>query len=207
MAVKAWFKDRLNDPWLRKARQEQFRSRAAYKLEEIHRKYKILKPGMKILDLGAAPGSWTQMALNCMNGKGLVVAIDLLPIEPIAGALIIQGDIRAEESQKLIAEAGKGKFDVILSDMAPDTTGIHHADTSNSAALVALALDLCDRWLKPGGSFVAKVFEGSEFKDLHAQAKKHFDFLKSVNPEASLARSREVYLVGTGYKPVSEKKI
>lgn len=205
MAVKAWFKDRLNDPWLRKARQEQFRSRAAYKLDEIHRKYKILKPGMKVLDLGAAPGSWTQIALSSMNGKGLVVAIDLLPIEPIEGAVILQGDIRSEESQKRIAEIVKGKFDVILSDMAPDTTGIHHADTSNSAVLVALALDLCGRWLKPGGSFVAKVFEGSEYKELHAQAKKHFDFLKSVNPEASLSRSREVYLVGTGYKYITEK--
>ncbi|HOT27748.1 MAG TPA: RlmE family RNA methyltransferase [Candidatus Ozemobacteraceae bacterium] len=198
--AKAWFKDRLNDPWLRKARQEQFRSRAAYKLEEIHRKYKLLKPGMKILDLGAAPGSWTQMALHCLNGKGLVVAIDLLPIDPIEGAIILQGDIRAEESQKKIADAAKGKFDVILSDMAPDTTGIHHADTSNSAALVTLALDLCAKWLKPGGSFVAKVFEGSEYKDLHSEAKKKFEFLKSVNPEASLTRSREVYLVGTGFK-------
>ncbi len=205
MTVKAWFKDRLNDPWLRKARQEQFRSRAAYKLEEINRKYKLLKPGMKILDLGAAPGSWSQMALHCMNGKGLVVAIDLLPVEPIEGAVIIRGDIRADESQKLIGEAFKGKFDVILSDMAPDTTGIHHADTSNSAALVTLALELCGKWLKPGGSFVAKVFEGSEYKDLHAHAKKLFEFAKSVNPEASLARSREVYLVGTGYKNVSTK--
>ncbi|MBP7634790.1 RlmE family RNA methyltransferase [Candidatus Ozemobacteraceae bacterium] len=203
--AKAWFKDRLNDPWLRKARQEQFRSRAAYKLEEIHRKYKLLKPGMKILDLGAAPGSWTQMALHCLNGKGLVVAIDLLPIDPIEGAVILQGDIRSEDSQKKIADAAKGKFDVILSDMAPDTTGIHHADTSNSAALVTLAIELCARWLKPGGSFVAKVFEGSEYKELHSEAKKQFEFLKSVNPEASLSRSREVYLVGTGFKGISGK--
>ncbi|HOY68966.1 MAG TPA: RlmE family RNA methyltransferase [Candidatus Ozemobacteraceae bacterium] len=200
MAVKAWFKDRLNDPWLRKARQEQFRSRAAYKLEEINRKYNLLKPGMKVLDLGAAPGSWTQMALSCLKGKGLVVGIDLLPIDPIEGAVLIRGDIRSEESQRLIADAVKGQFDIILSDMAPDTTGIHHADTSNSAALVQLAIDLCDRWLKPGGSFVAKVFEGAEYKELHAHAKRLFEFAKSVNPEASLSRSREVYLVGTGFR-------
>jgi 23S rRNA (uridine2552-2'-O)-methyltransferase len=193
--AKAWFKKRLNDHYLKKSRGENYRSRAAYKLEEIDKKYRLIKPGQKILDLGAAPGSWSQYAQRKAKGKARIIAIDLLEIDPINKVEIIKGDIRDEANQKQITELAGGKVDLILSDMAPDTTGLHHADTENSAQLVHLALDMAEKLLKPGGSFVAKVFEGAEYKELLDRAKKMFSFAKSVNPKASLSRSREVFLV------------
>lgn len=199
--AKAWFKNRLNDHFLQKARAESFRSRAAYKLEEIDGKYKLIKPGQKILDLGAAPGSWSQYAMRKVAGKAKIIAIDLLEVDPIEGVIILQGDIRDEKNQAQIIELAAGKVDVILSDMAPDTTGVHYADTENSALLVHLALDIVEKLLKPGGSFVAKVFEGAEYHALLQRARKLFGFAKSFNPKASLNRSREIFLVATDYKP------
>ncbi len=199
--AKAWFKNRLNDHFLQKARAESFRSRAAYKLEEIDGKYKLIKPGQKILDLGAAPGSWSQYAMRKVAGKAKIIAIDLLEVDPIEGVIILQGDIRDEKNQTQITELAAGKVDVILSDMAPDTTGVHYADTENSALLVHLALDIVEKLLKPGGSFVAKVFEGAEYHALLQRARKLFGFAKSFNPKASLNRSREIFLVAQDYKP------
>jgi 23S rRNA (uridine2552-2'-O)-methyltransferase len=200
MAAKAWYKNRLNDHFLHKSRADNFRSRAAYKLEEIDKKYGLIKPGQKILDLGAAPGSWSQYAQRQAKGKARIIAIDLLEIEPIEGVIIIQGDIRDPEKQKQILDLAPKKLDLILSDMAPDTTGVHHADTENSALLVHLALDIAQKLLKPQGSFVAKVFEGTEYKALLDRAKKLFGFAKSVNPKASLNRSREVFIVAQKFK-------
>ena len=199
--AKAWFKDRLNDHYLQKSRLDDYRSRAAYKLEEIDQKYKLIKAGQKILDLGAAPGSWTQYALRKVNGKAKIIAIDLLEIAPIEGAIIIQGDIRDAANQARITELAPHGLDLILSDMAPDTTGVHFADTENSALLVHLALDIVEKLLKPGGCFVAKVFEGAEYQQLLQRAKKMFDFAKSFNPKASLTRSREIFLVAQNYQP------
>lgn len=199
--AKAWFKDRLNDHYLQKSRIDDFRSRAAYKLEEIDQKYKLIKPGQKILDLGAAPGSWTQYALRKVNGKAKVIAIDLLEIAPIEGAIIIRGDIRAPENQARIIELAPHGLDIILSDMAPDTTGVHFADTENSALLVHLALDIAEKLLKPGGSFVAKVFEGAEYLPLLQRTRKLFGFAKSFNPKASLTRSREIFMVAQDFRP------
>ena len=199
--AKAWFKDRLNDHYLQKSRIDDFRSRAAYKLEEIDQKYKLIKPGQKILDLGAAPGSWTQYALRKVNGKAKVIAIDLLEIAPIEGAIIIRGDIRAPENQARIIELAPHGLDLILSDMAPDTTGVHFADTENSALLVHLALDIAEKLLKPGGSFVAKVFEGAEYLPLLQRTRKLFGFAKSFNPKASLTRSREIFMVAQDFRP------
>lgn len=198
--AKAWFKDRLNDHYLQKSRADSYRSRAAYKLEEIDQKYKLIKPGQKILDLGAAPGSWTQYVLRKVNGKAKVVAIDLLEIFPIEGAIIIRGDIRDSANQAQIIELAPHGLDVILSDMAPDTTGVHYADTENSALLVHLALDIAEKLLKPGGSFVAKVFEGAEYQQLLQRTRKLFGFAKSFNPKASLTRSREIFLVAQDFK-------
>lgn len=198
--AKAWFKNRLNDPYLLKSRADSYRSRAAYKLEEIDQKYKLIKSGNKILDLGAAPGSWSQYAMRKAGGKAKIIAIDLLPVDPIEGVVILQGDIRDEANQKKIIELAAGKVDVLLSDMAPDTTGVHYADTENSALLVHLALDIAEKLLKPGGSFVAKVFEGSEYQALLQRARKMFGFAKSFNPKASLTRSREIFLVAQDFK-------
>lgn len=199
--AKAWFKDRLNDHYLQKSRVDDYRSRAAYKLEEIDQKYKLIKPGMKILDLGAAPGSWTQYALRKVNGKAKIVAIDLLEIAPIEGAIILQGDIRDPQKQAQIIELAPNGLDLILSDMAPDTTGVHFADTENSALLVHLALDIAEKLLRQGGNFVAKVFEGAEYQQLLQRTRKLFGFAKSFNPKASLTRSREIFLVAMDFKP------
>jgi 23S rRNA (uridine2552-2'-O)-methyltransferase len=201
MPVKEWFKKRLNDPYLRKARAENYRSRAAYKLKEINDKYHLFGKGSRVLDLGAAPGSWSQIVHETVGEQGLVVGIDLLEIVPIDGVHFFHGDIRDPAIQDRVDEImGSRLFDAVISDMAPDTTGIHHADTEHSADLVHLVLDQCDLWLKPGGAFVAKVFEGAEFKDLHQRIKSRFEFAKSFNPKASLTRSREVYVVATGWK-------
>ncbi|MEW6711367.1 MAG: RlmE family RNA methyltransferase [Candidatus Riflebacteria bacterium] len=202
MAAKAWFKNRLNDHYLLKARADDFRSRAAYKLEEIDLKYKLIRSGYKILDLGAAPGSWSQYAMRKASGKAKIIAIDLLEIQPIDGVTIIQGDIRDQQNQQKILDLAPSGLDLILSDMAPDTTGVHHADTENSALLVHLALDIAEKLLKPGGSFVAKVFEGAEYKALIDRTRKLFGFVKSFNPKASLNRSREVFMVAQQFKTI-----
>lgn len=198
--TKSWFKKRLNDTYLKKSRIEDYRSRAAYKLEEIDQKYGIIKSGNKILDLGAAPGSWSQYAIRKTGGKAKVIAIDLLEIRTIEGVKILQGDIRDEENQQEITLLASGKLDVILSDMAPNTTGLHYADTENSALLVGLALDIAEKLLKPGGNFVAKVFEGVEYQGILQRTKKLFTFAKSFNPKASLNRSRELFLVAQNFK-------
>ncbi|NLI75574.1 MAG: RlmE family RNA methyltransferase [Candidatus Riflebacteria bacterium] len=195
-----WFRKRLQDPFLKKAHREDLRSRAAYKLQEIADKYKLIHSYSKVLDLGCAPGSWTQVVRRFLGPKGLVVGIDLLPVEPVEGATLLQGDITDPAMQAAIGRLCPGGFDLILSDMAPHTTGIHHADTERSAELVGLVLDLCGRWLKPGGACLAKVFEGAEYPALRQRAKGLFGFAKTVTPEASLARSREVYLLGTGFR-------
>lgn len=200
MATPRWFQQRLRDPFLQKAHRENYRSRAAYKLQEIAEKYKLLKPGSHVLDLGAAPGSWTQVVVQVVGAKGLVVGIDLLEVEPIEGAHLIQGDIRDPKKQEEIRALSKRPFDLILSDMAPNTTGVHHADTANSVELVQLALELANTWLRPGGAFVAKLFEGAEYKELHTFAKSRFGFAKSFKPKASLAASREIYLVCQDFK-------
>lgn len=202
MAKKAWFQNRLNDHYLKKSRKDNFRSRAVYKLQEIDEKYKLLKKGMKILDLGAAPGSWSQYIVSKLNGKARVIAIDLLPIEPIEGVFIIEGDIRDTSNQEIIVAKASGKVDLILSDVAPDTTGVHYADTENSVQLVNLALDIAEKLLKPGGHFVAKVFEGAEYKSLLNRTKKMFYFAKSFSPKASLSRSREIFMVAQKFKKI-----
>ncbi len=197
---KAWFQNRLKDHYLLKSRADDYRSRAAYKLEELDQKYKLIKPGAKILDLGAAPGSWSQYALRKTNGKARIIAIDLLDIEPMDNVIIIKGDIRDPENQAKILELAPHGLDLIMSDMAPDTTGVHYADTENSVILVNLALDIAEKLLKPNGNFVAKVFEGAEYNSLLKRTRSMFEFAKSCNPKASLNRSRELFMVAQGFK-------
>lgn len=199
MPNKNWFQNRLRDPFLLKARKENYRSRAAFKLVQILQKYKLIRPGNRVLDLGAAPGSWSQVLVKEVGPKGQVVGIDLLEIVPLDGASLIKGDICDPKNQAEIARLAPNGFDAIFSDMAPNTSGVHHADCGNSADLVHLVLDLSAQWLKPGGNFAAKVFEGAEYKDLHSRTKRLFQFAKSYKPEASLSESREIYLIGQGY--------
>ena len=199
MSNKTWFKNRLHDHYLLKSREDNYRSRAAYKLEELDQKYRLIKPGMKILDLGAAPGSWSQYAMRKTSGKAKIVAIDLLEIVPIENVTVIKGDIRDEENQAKILELCPKGLDLIMSDMAPDTTGVHYADTENSVILVNLALDIAERLLKPKGNFIAKVFEGGEYNSLLKRTRSMFEFAKSCNPKASLSRSRELFMVAQGF--------
>ncbi|MBF0500396.1 MAG: RlmE family RNA methyltransferase [Candidatus Riflebacteria bacterium] len=222
MPNKDWYQRRLRDPFFLKAHRENFRSRAAYKLQEILEKYRLIKTGYSVLDLGAAPGSWTQVALEATGvtptrqdssaappgkerGRGLVIGIDLLEIEELPGAHLLKGDIRDKAMQAAIVNLAPRGFHCILSDMAPNTTGIHHADTSNSVDLIHLALDMCPTWLRPGGSFVAKLFEGAEYKELHTRAGRLFEFVKSFKPKASLSKSREIYLVCQNYRSEDKK--
>lgn len=204
MSNKAWYQNRLNDHYLLKSRQDAYRSRAAYKLEELDQKYKLIKSGGKILDLGAAPGSWSQYAIRKTAGKAKIIAIDLLEIQPIENVTIIKGDIRDPENQAKILELCPNGVDLIMSDMAPDTTGVHYADTENSVILVNLALDIAEKLLKPKGNFIAKVFEGAEYNALLKRTKSMFEFAKSCNPKASLSRSRELFMVAQGFRGKKE---
>ncbi|MBF0544922.1 MAG: RlmE family RNA methyltransferase [Candidatus Riflebacteria bacterium] len=197
-----WFKQRLNDPFLKKAHKENYRSRAAYKLKEIIEKHDIFKSAVRILDVGAAPGSWTQVAAEEAPKGAKIIAVDLIEMEEVPGAQVFKGDIRDIKIQEAIFSVVKKPFDLIISDMAPNTSGVHHADSGNSVELVNIVLDLAPQWLKQGGKFVAKVFEGPEYKQLHSRAKSMFEFAKSFKPKASLSSSREIYLVCMNFKKI-----
>jgi 23S rRNA (uridine2552-2'-O)-methyltransferase len=189
------------DAFYRKAKAAGLRARSAYKLEEIARRFHLYRPGMAVLDLGAAPGGWLQILSKLVGPKGLVVGVDLQPIEPVApNVRTLVGDITAESTIEKLRSIRQGKYDALTSDMAPKTTGIKDVDESRSVELVRVALGLCDELLEPEGSFVAKVFEGSEFPALLADFKKRFSHAKLVRPEATRGRSFEIYVVATGFR-------
>lgn len=193
------------DAFYRKAKQAGLRARSAYKLEEIARRFGLYRPGMAVLDLGAAPGGWLQILSRLVGAKGLVVGVDLQPIEKLgANVRTLVGDITAEETIEPLRSLRRGKYDALTSDMAPKTTGIKDVDEARSVELVRLALDLCDELLEPGGSFVAKVFEGAEFASLLADFKRRFAQVKLVRPEATRGRSFEIYVVATGFRGLAE---
>lgn len=195
-----WLARQLNDPYVREAKAKGMRSRAAFKLIELDRKFHFLRNGATVLDLGAAPGGWSQVAAERVGSAGRVIAIDLLEIAPIAGVEILEGDLRDEASvQDLEARLG-GKADVVLSDMAAPTTGHRAIDHLRTVALFEAALDLAERVLKPGGTFVGKVFQGGATGDLLARIKLRFRDVKHVKPPASRAESVELYLVATGFR-------
>jgi 23S rRNA (uridine2552-2'-O)-methyltransferase len=198
-----WLERQLNDPYVARARREGFRSRAAFKLIEIDERYPFLKPGQKVVDLGAAPGGWSQVAarkVRATEGKGRVVAIDLLEIEPIAGVEFEVLDFLAAEAPQLIAERLGGKADVVLSDMAANTTGHRKTDHLRIVGLVELAADFACEVLAPGGAFVAKVFQGGTEHELLARLKREFAAVRHVKPRASRTESAELYVVATGFR-------
>jgi 23S rRNA (uridine2552-2'-O)-methyltransferase len=198
-----WLERQLNDPYVREAKTRGFRSRAAFKLSELEHKFHFLRKGATVLDLGAAPGGWSQVAAEAVAPSGRVVAIDLLPIDPIAGVEILQGDMR--ESADEIETVLGGKADVVLSDMAAPTTGHRATDHLRTTALFEAAIELAEQVLKPGGSFVGKVFRGGATGDLLKRVKRHFREVKHVKPPASRAESVELYLVALGFR--EEKKV
>jgi 23S rRNA (uridine2552-2'-O)-methyltransferase len=193
---KAWLRRHVTDAYVRKAKEAGYRSRAAYKLLEIDRKDRILGPGMKVLDLGAAPGGWSQVAAERVKPGGRVVAVDLLAMAPIPGVLSRMGDFREVD---LEADLG-GKADVVLSDMMPNVTGVPLVDQARAAELLLEAIALCRKVLKPEGAFLAKIFQGEAFDEVLRALKSSFQTVSVRKPAASRGESRETYLLARGLK-------
>lgn len=196
-----WLQEHFDDQYVLKAKKLGLRSRAVFKLEEINQKDKLLKPGMTVVDLGAAPGGWSEYAVKVVGDEGKVIACDILPMDALYGVDFLQGDFREESVLNALLERIDGKnVDVVMSDMAANMTGNDSADSARSMYLVELALDMCNDVLKKDGSFVVKVFQGEGFDQFMKEVKNAFKVVKTRKPDASRARSREVYLVATGFK-------
>lgn len=197
----SWRERQERDPYVARARSEGWRSRAVYKLEQIVRKEKMLRPGMVCVDLGSAPGSWSQYVTKKLDGRVRIVALDLLPMDSLPSVEFIQGDFREEDVlEKLESELGEERADLVMSDMAPNISGNKSVDQPRSMHLAELALDLCERALRPGGDFVCKLFQGEGTDAFIANARGHFGRVRVVKPEASRPGSREVYLVARNYQ-------
>jgi 23S rRNA (uridine2552-2'-O)-methyltransferase len=198
-----WLQEHHSDPFVQRARAEGWRSRAVYKLEEIDKKEKLLFPGALVLDLGAAPGAWSQYAVRRVGPKGRVVASDILPMEGITGVEFVQGDFREEPVfNQIVGLVPEREVDLVLSDMAPNLSGMDAIDQPRSMYLVELALDISERVLKPDGATLIKVFQGAGFQELVAAARRKFAKVKLCKPEASRARSPELYLLAKGFRLV-----
>jgi 23S rRNA (uridine2552-2'-O)-methyltransferase len=206
---KAWLHDHVNDPYVKLAQREGFRARAAYKLKEIDETLKLLHPGQVVVDLGAVPGAWSQYlrrrfapegaAVGALDGT--IIALDLLDFEPIEGVQFIQGDFREEEvAQQLVAALGGQPVDVVVSDMAPNLSGIETVDAARVSHLVELAVDFCIQHLKPEGALVCKTFHGSGYAQQVKLFKDTFRVVKPIKPKASRDKSSETFLVGVGLK-------
>lgn len=197
----AWMKEHFDDHYVKLAQKMGYRSRASFKLLEIQEKDRLIKPGMTIVDLGSAPGGWTQVAVELVGDNGRVVASDILPMAPIAGVDFVQGDFTEEAVlEQILNLMGGAQADLVISDMAPNMSGMVDVDQPKAMYLVELALDLARQTLKPGGSFVAKVFQGEGFEDYIKDMRSSFTRVVSRKPKASRPRSKEVYQVGTGFK-------
>ena len=194
----AWLSRQVNDPFAAKARAHGYRSRAAYKLTEIDDRLNLLKPGVRVIDLGAAPGGWTQVAIE--RGVASVVGVDLLPVDPLPPAQIIEMDFTDPACGPLLIEMLGGPPDIVLSDMAPNTVGHRKTDHLRIMGLIEIGVDFAISVLKPGGAFVAKAFQGGEASVVIATLKHHFTEVKNMKPKASRADSSETYLVATGFK-------
>jgi 23S rRNA (uridine2552-2'-O)-methyltransferase len=199
---RAWLERQLNDPYVHAAKAKGYRSRAAFKLIELESKFRFLKRGARILDLGAAPGGWSQVAAARVGEGGRVVAADVLPIEPIAGVEIVQADLLDAGTLAILRTALSGAADVVLSDMAAPTTGHRATDHLRTTVLFEAALDVAEDVLKPGGTFVGKVFQGGAEGNLLSRLKKTFTQVRHVKPPASRSGSVELYLVAFGFRGV-----
>jgi len=198
---KAWIHEHINEEFVKRAQKEGYRARAAYKLTEIDDKDKLIKPGMIIVDLGATPGSWSQVVVQRLKGQGRVIALDLLEMQPINGVEFIKGDFREESILKLLEQSLNNKqVDLVIADMAPNMSGIADVDQAGAAYLTELALDFSRDWLKPNGNFLVKVFVGAGFDEILLNMRKMFDKVVTRKPKASRGRSSEVYLLGLGRK-------
>jgi 23S rRNA (uridine2552-2'-O)-methyltransferase len=196
-----WLAEHAADPYVKRAREEGWRSRAAFKLEEIQRTDRLLRPGMTVVDLGAAPGGWSQFAARTLAGRGRVIALDLLEMPAIPGVEFLEGDFTDEAVlARLTATLGGEKVDLVMSDMAPNMMGIADVDHDRSMGLVELAVDFASSELRPGGDLLVKVFQGRGFQPLIARLRREFETVKMRKPKASRARSAEVYVLARGYR-------
>ena len=189
--------EHVSDEFVKKAQRDGYRARSAYKLIEIDDKDHLIKPGMTIVDLGATPGSWSQVAVQRLKGHGRVIALDILEMQPLAGVEFIQGDFREDAVlQQLENNLAGRQVDLVIADMAPNISGISDVDQSRAAYLTELALEFSIKWLKPGGHFLVKVFAGSGFDDIIKSMRDHFEKVATRKPKASRDRSSEIYLLG-----------
>ena len=196
-----WLKEHFDDKYVLEAQKKGYRSRAIFKIEEIQTKDKLLKPGMTVVDLGAAPGGWSQYAAEVVGDEGQVIACDILPMDSLPGVSFLQGDFREEAVlDALLERIQPDMVDVVLSDMAPNMSGNLASDQPRAMYLVELALDMCRQVLAPNGSFAVKVFQGEGFDQYLAEVRSMFKVVKIRKPDSSRDRSREVYIVATGYK-------
>jgi 23S rRNA (uridine2552-2'-O)-methyltransferase len=201
-ASQKWLERQLNDPYVRAARAAGWRSRAAFKIIELDEKYSLFKPGQRVVDLGAAPGGWTQVAVQRVGQQGKVVALDLLPMDEIPGSILLQGDFEDLAVEQEVLRVLDGPAELVLSDMAPNTTGHNATDHLRILALIELALDFAGKVLVPGGSFVAKAFQGGTERELLNRLKRDFSSVKHAKPPASRKGSAEMYVVAQGFRGI-----
>ncbi|TCK18675.1 23S rRNA Um-2552 2'-O-methyltransferase [Thiogranum longum] len=196
-----WLREHFNDEYVKRAQREGYRSRAVYKLDEIQQRDRVLKPGMTVVDLGAAPGGWSQYALPLVGRKGKIMAMDILPMDPLPGVDFLQGDFREDTVLESLMKMLDGReIDLVLSDIAPNMSGAEAVDIPRSMYLVELAVDFADQVLKPGGDMLVKVFQGEGFDALVRNLRKHYNKVLIRKPKASRPRSREVYALARGKK-------
>jgi 23S rRNA (uridine2552-2'-O)-methyltransferase len=199
-ASQKWLERQLNDPYVKAAKAAGWRSRAAFKILELDERFKLFRPNQRIVDLGAAPGGWTQVAVKRAGERGKVVALDILPMDPIPGAIVLQGDFNEEAAEQAVLEALDGQADLVMSDIAPNTTGHNATDHLRILALVELAADFARKVLSPGGAFVAKVFQGGTERDLLNALKRDYATVRHAKPPASRKDSSEMYVVAQGFR-------
>ena len=198
-----WLKEHFKDEYVRRAQEQGYRSRAVFKLLEVQEKDRILKPGMVVVDLGAAPGGWSEAARQLVGRNGRVIATDILPMDPIEGVEVLEGDFREDEVlDRLLALIGEDRADLVLSDMAPNMSGVDAVDQPRAMYLAELALDLARKILKPGGDFLVKVFQGEGSEEYLRTLRQDFDKVIVRKPRASRPRSREVYILARGLNVV-----
>ena len=199
---KQWLREHFDDEYVRRSHGERYRSRASYKLLEMQDKDGLIRPGMTVVDLGAAPGGWSQVAAELVGDQGRIVASDILPMDSIAGVDFVQGDFTDNlVFERLLSVIGEQGADLVISDIAPNMSGMSEIDQPRSLGLAELALELAKSILKPGAYFLVKLFNGVGYSDYYREMQNTFDSVKTRKPKASRARSREVYLLGSGFQP------
>jgi 23S rRNA (uridine2552-2'-O)-methyltransferase len=197
---KEWLKEHFDDVYVKRSQEEGYRSRASFKLLEIQDKDRLIRPGMTVVDLGAAPGGWSQVAAELVGDNGKVIASDILPMDSLPGVEFLQGDFTENDVfEALLASIGEQGADLVISDMAPNMSGMKEIDQPRAVYLAELALDLARSILKPGAYVLVKVFQGAGFQEFHRDMQASFKAVKSRKPQASRARSREIYLLGAGF--------